>query len=124
MKNDNNCSARDLMEVKDALHVLSGYWKLQILIVLFRGPKRFKEIANELEVSDKVLSKELKDLEENLLVSRAVYETFPPKVEYTVTEHTRSLDGVLNELKRWGKLHRSVVMTKDANNHSATQIDG
>lgn len=109
-----DCSPGDLMAVKDALHVLSGSWKLQILIVLLNGQKRFKEIGKEIEgISDKMLSKELKDLEENLLVKRTVYETFPPKVEYAVTAHARTLKAVIMELMNWGKLHRKVIIKKN-----------
>lgn len=113
-KEDNiDCSPGDLMAVKDALDALSGSWKLQILIVLFNGPKRFREIVRDIDgISDKMLSKELKDLEENLLVKRTVYETFPPKVEYAVTEHTKTLNAVITELMNWGKLHRKVIIKK------------
>jgi len=110
---DVNCTSQDLMAVKDALQVLNGSWKLQILIVLFNGPKRFKEIAKDVEgISDKMLSKELKDLEDNLLVKRTVHETFPPKVEYAITEHTKSLSNLITELKTWGMLHRKVILGK------------
>ncbi len=112
-KKQTDCTAKDLLEVKDALQVLNGYWKLQILIVLFEGPKRFKEIGKEIDgISDKMLSKELKDLEENSLVRRTVYETFPPKVEYAITAHTKSLAPLLTELRNWGRLHREVVIGK------------
>src|SRR4051812_1246807 len=98
------CTPGDLMAVKDALDALSGSWKLPILIVLFNGARRFKEISKEINgISDKMLSKELKDLEENLLVKRTVYETFPPKVEYDITDHTRTLKAVMTELMNWGK---------------------
>lgn len=112
-KEETNCTPADLLAVKDALQVLSGHWKLQILIVLFGGPKRFKEIAREIEgISDKMLSKELKDLEENLLVTRTVHDTFPPKVEYEVTKHTGSLDNLITALKEWGYVHRRVITGK------------
>lgn len=108
-----SCTPQDLMAVKDALEALSGAWKLQILIVLFDGPQRFKEISRKIEgISDKMLSKELKELEEHQLVTRTVHDTFPPKVEYDVTAHTQSLTNLIMELKHWGKLHRKVVIGK------------
>lgn len=108
-----DCSPSELMAVKDALDALNGSWKLQILIVLFNGPKRFKEIVKEINgVSDKMLSKELKNLEEHLLVKRTVYETFPPKVEYCITEHTKTLKGLITELMNWGKLHRKAIIKR------------
>jgi len=112
-KDKMDCTPRDLMAVKDALDALNGSWKLQILIVLFNGPKRFKEIVKEIDgISDKMLSKELKNLEENLLVKRTVHETFPPKVEYNITEHTRTLKGLITELMNWGKLHRKAIIKR------------
>jgi DNA-binding HxlR family transcriptional regulator len=108
---EDGCSPQDLMAVKDALEALRGSWKLQILIVLFDGPRRFKEIAKGIKgISDKMLSKELKDLEENALVTRTVHDTFPPKVEYQVTDHAKTLGDVIRALKHWGRLHRKVII--------------
>ncbi len=105
-----NCTKNDLMAVKDALEVLNGRWKMQILIALINGNKRFKEISKEIDgISDKMLSKELKDLETNQLVKRTVYETFPPMVEYSITEHTSSLHNVIAALRDWGFLHRNKI---------------
>lgn len=68
-KHTDECSKTDLMAVRDAIEVLSGRWKLQIMISLLGGTKRFKQIAREIDgISDRMLSKELKDLEENKLI--------------------------------------------------------
>ena len=110
-RKEDGCSPQDLMAVKDALEALRGSWKLQILIVLFDGPQRFKEITQRIKgISDKMLSKELKELEENALVTRTVHDTFPPKVEYQVTAHAKTLGDVITALKHWGRLHRKVVI--------------
>jgi DNA-binding HxlR family transcriptional regulator len=108
-----NCGKSALMAVRDALEVLSGTWKLQILMALLAGAKRFRQIAKEVEgISDKMLSKELKDLEINQLVVRTVYDTFPPTVEYAITEHTLTLEKVIKELQNWGIVHRKKVIGK------------
>jgi len=108
-----DCSKNDLMAVRDALEVLNGTWKLQILISLLGGTKRFKQISKDVDrISDKMLSKELKDLETNQLVKRTVYNTFPPAVEYSVTEHTGSLKNLIAELRDWGILHRKKIIGK------------
>jgi len=105
------CATKDLRAVRDALEVLSGKWKLQILIAILNGTKRFKEISGEIEgISDRMLSKELKELETHQLVTRKVYETFPPVVEYSATPHTHSLDTVIYALKDWGYLHREKII--------------
>jgi len=100
-----------LLPVRDALEVLSGRWKLPILIALSDRPKRFKEISKDINgITDKMLSKELKDLEINKLVIRTVYDTFPPTVEYSRTEHSKSLTNVIMALKDWGTLHRKEII--------------
>jgi DNA-binding HxlR family transcriptional regulator len=75
------CQAQ-LLPVRDALDFLSGKWKLPIIISLSFGNKRFKQMATEIEgITDKMLSKELRDLEQNQLVKRTVYDTVPVRVE-------------------------------------------
>lgn len=102
-----------LLPVRDALEVLSGRWKLPILITLSNRPKRFKEISKDINgITDKMLSKELKDLEVNKLVTRTVYDTFPPTVEYAATEHSKTLSDVIFALKDWGDLHRKKIIGK------------
>jgi len=105
--------ASSMLPINDALTLLSGKWKIPIITCLAFGYKRFKEISNELEgISDKVLSKELKDLEENYIITRSVEESFPPKVTYEITEHGRSLEKLILELKNWGLAHRRKIITK------------
>lgn len=104
------CNAA-LLSVQDALAVLNGRWKLPILITLSDGPKRFTQIAKELgTITDKVLSKELKELEMDKLITRTVYESYPPRVEYNRTEHSRSLSPVIESLRDWGVRHRKEVI--------------
>ncbi|MGC3948392.1 MAG: winged helix-turn-helix transcriptional regulator [Chryseolinea sp.] len=63
------------------------------------GPKRFKQISREVgSITDKTLSEERKLLEGNKLISRDVYDSFPPTVEYTLTTHGKSLERVIEEL--------------------------
>jgi DNA-binding HxlR family transcriptional regulator len=107
------CNPANLRAIKDAMEVLNGSWKLQILVSLSEGPKRFKQITREVEgISDKMLSKELKDLETNQLLTRTVHTTFPPTVEYELTAHSHTLHHVMAALKDWGKLHRDKIFGK------------
>lgn len=104
------CSKR-MRPVQDALEVLNGRWKLPILFSLTFGTKRFKQISRDVNgITDKVLSKELKDMEMNQLIKRTVYDSFPPKVEYSITEHGKSLQELLDYLAKWGQLHRKKIM--------------
>ncbi|RZJ71180.1 helix-turn-helix domain-containing protein [Flavobacterium sp.] len=100
-----------LMNVRDALEILSGKWKLPILIALSTGEMRFKQIGKEVSgITDKMLSKELKDLEINQLVTRTVLDTFPPTVIYKRTEHADSLSEVISALRSWGAFHRQKII--------------
>ena len=102
-----------ILPVRDALDILSGKWKLPILISLSFGNKRFKQIAKEIpKITDKMLSKELRDLEMNQLVKRTVYDAVPVIVEYSMTTYGKSLDKVIEELARWGMQHRKRIIGK------------
>ncbi|MFL9483203.1 winged helix-turn-helix transcriptional regulator [Chitinophagaceae bacterium LWZ2-11] len=102
-----------IQPVKDALEVLSGKWKLPIIIALSFGNKRFSEMAKEIPgITDRMLSKELRDLEMNHLVKRTVYDSLPVIVEYALTDYGDSLDNVITELRKWGVQHRKRIMKK------------
>ena len=107
--NHSECFAL-LQPVRDAIDVLNGKWKLPIIIALSFGPRRFRQISAEVHgITDKMLSKELKELELNQLVIRTIFDTFPPTVEYSITPHGQSLHKVINELKTWGIKHRKKI---------------
>jgi DNA-binding HxlR family transcriptional regulator len=100
-----------IMAVRDALDILNGKWKLPIIISLMFGNKRFKEMEREIEgITAKMLSKELKDLEMNQLVSRTVYDTMPVTVEYALTDYGKTLKKVIGELHTWGSQHRKRIL--------------
>lgn len=104
-----NCM-RMVQPVTDALYVLNGKWKLPILITLQFGNKRFGQIAKEIpKITDRMLSKELRELEANELVKRTVHDTVPVTVEYSLTEYGHSLDPVFNALADWGVRHRERI---------------
>ena len=100
-----------ILPVKDALDILSGKWKLPIIISLTFGNKRFSQIAKEIPgITDKMLSKELRDLEMNELVKRTVYDSVPVIVEYSMTSYGKTLHKVISELRHWGIQHRKRMM--------------
>ena len=104
---------KNIPAIKDSLEALEGRWKLLIILSLSLGNKRFTQISREIHgITDKVLSKELKNLEANKLIKREVYDTFPPTVEYSITKHGKSLQKLLDELYRWGLKHRKEVIGK------------
>jgi DNA-binding HxlR family transcriptional regulator len=96
-----------LKPVRDSLDVLSGKWKLPIIIALTFGEKRFTEITKEVHgITDKMLSKELRDLELNGLVMRNIEDSYPVKVTYALTPHSKTLRPVIDSLKNWGIMHK------------------
>ncbi len=102
---------RRMLPVQDALEILSGKWKLPIIIALMFGVKRFSDLSREIpRITDRMLSKELRDLEMNKLVKRKVYDTFPVTVEYTMTDYGKTLKKVIQALAEWGEKHRETIM--------------
>jgi DNA-binding HxlR family transcriptional regulator len=106
-----DCMSRNALVVRDALEILNGKWKLPILMALSNGFTRFSEIANALPgITDRVLSKELKQLEATKLLERRVVENPQQRVEYFLTEQGNGLDKVIKELSTWGLTIRKNVM--------------
>ena len=93
--------------VRDALYVLSGKWKLPLIVALTDGPMRFKDIQRALgEITPKILSKELRELELNEFLERKVFASTPVTVTYELTPYSQSLEKVIVELRNWGFEHR------------------
>lgn len=106
------CSQR-MMAVHDAMDILSGKWKIMIIGSLSFGKKRFMELIRDVNgIGAKMLSKELKDLEDNDLVKRTVHDTKPVTVEYELTEYGLTLQEVIGSLVQWGTAHRKRIFNK------------
>ncbi|MCS3869121.1 DNA-binding HxlR family transcriptional regulator [Chryseobacterium ginsenosidimutans] len=112
-----------LKPVRDTLDVINGKWKLQIIISLNAGNKRFTEIERSIpKLTSKVLAKELKELEQNNLVERVVKDTYPVSIEYLPTEHTKTLFPVVESLKDWGENHRKHIFGNPAEIEKINEI--
>ena len=99
-----------IQPVTDAIYVLNGKWKLPVLICLTFENMRFRQLANEIpQITDRMLAKELKELEANLLIKRNVSSSVPVKIEYSITDHGKSLHNVVLELQKWGLKHRNAI---------------
>lgn len=116
MQKVNHCSAdcqAKLNDMEDALYVIGGKWKLRIIIALKEKPLRFNELQRTLRgISAKVLSNELKDLEENGFLHRNVYEGAKMLIEYELTPYSESLQDVLFTLQQWGRQHREKLQSE------------
>lgn len=102
----------NLAAVEDALCVISGKWKLKIIIVLQEmGNVRFNELQRLIPgISARVLSNELKDLELNGFVKRVVHaEQTPVVVEYISTDYSKTLKNVIMSLSEWGRSHKNNI---------------
>lgn len=102
----------NLAAVEDALYVISGKWKLKIIIVLQEmGNVRFNELQRLIPgISARVLSNELKDLELNGFLKRVVHaEQTPVVVEYISTDYSKTLKNVIMSLSEWGRSHKNNI---------------
>lgn len=108
-----NCS-EELMAMCDSLDVLGGKWKLMILRFLTNRTHQvihFKKMQREIDgISAKMLSKELKELETNLLITRTEQDTKPATVIYAITEYGKSVLPVTETLVNWGLAHREKII--------------
>jgi len=89
--------------VTATLELIGGKWKTIILYSLTTGTRRFGEIAVRIpDISRKVLTEQLKELEADGLILREQYKEIPPRVEYSLTDLGKSLSTVIRELEIWG----------------------
>lgn len=111
MKHTPEACAGQIRPVKDALYVLSGKWKLPLIGALMDGPQRFNELQRSLgDITPKVLSKELRELELNEFVERKVFSTIPVTVTYELTPYSQSVEKIIEELRKWGIEHRERIV--------------
>lgn len=99
--------------VQDTLYVIGGKWKLPIIIAIYHGNVRFNEIKSTIpKITNRVLSKELKHLEENLMINRSVIDDIGVRIEYTITDYCYSITEVLVAMEQWGVQHRQMIINK------------
>jgi DNA-binding HxlR family transcriptional regulator len=100
--------------VQDSMDVLNGKWKISIISsICCYGKRRFSDILYDVEgISNRMLSKELKELEINQLVKRTVLNTQPISVQYELTEHGNTLQTIITNLTDWGIVHRKQIVGK------------
>ena len=100
--------------VDTALNLIGNKWKILIIHDLMLGKRRFGELrrsisaAKKQSISQKVLTQNLRELEDAKLICRKVYAEVPPKVEYSLTELGQSLKSVINSLESWGEYYQGM----------------
>ena len=96
--------------VELTLLLISNKWKVLIIRDLLDGTKRFSELKKSINnVSQKVLTSNLREMEENDLLTRKVYPEVPPRVEYTLTDIGYSLKTLLDDMDKWGTWYREHI---------------
>lgn len=94
--------------VETTLTLIGDKWKVLILRDLLPGTKRFGELRKSIgHVSQKVLTAQLRDMEDSGLLTRKVYAEVPPRVEYTLTDLGYSLKPILDSLRNWGEEYKA-----------------
>jgi DNA-binding HxlR family transcriptional regulator len=93
--------------IRTTLDVIGGKWKPLILFQLKNGPQRFSALRRSIpDVTPKMLTDRLKELERDGIVHREVYAVVPPKVEYSLTPYGEGLKPILAAMAKWGTRHR------------------
>ena len=110
MSGQNECRPLPACPVETTLTLIGDKWKVLILRDLLTGTKRFGELKRSLGgVSQKVLTAQLRAMEESGLVERKVYAEVPPRVLYSLTDVGRSLLPVIDAMADWGETYRSLA---------------
>lgn len=106
------CTA-SIRAIQDIMDVLGGKWKISIVTCVCFHPRRFSELLKLVNgISGKVLSRELKDLEMNKIISRTVKDTQPVTVEYALTEYGATFQDLIQIMAQWGVKHRKAIIGK------------
>lgn len=102
-----------LLPIRDTLSIISGKWKLPIMFALMFENLRFKEMEREIKgITPKMLSKELKELETNLLIKKTPVNKNADVFEYAITPYGLTLKKLIVQIENWGIRHRDTVMGK------------
>jgi DNA-binding HxlR family transcriptional regulator len=109
---------RPTCEVESTIKVIGGRWKVLIIRELISGAKRFGELQRSLHgITQKVLTQQLREMEEDGIVHREIYAQIPPKVEYSLTPLGESLKPILYAMHDWAIQHLS-----DINQHQNSNL--
>lgn len=96
--------------VELTLKVIGGKWKPVILCHLTEGTHRFGELKREMpQITQKMLTQQLRELEDDGIIQRTVYTQMPPKVEYSLTDYGTTVKELLNTLSAWGDKHLQLL---------------
>ncbi|SRR5216683_7194341 len=99
--------------VEATLDVIGGKWKGVILFHLLPGPQRFSDLRRRLpNITQRMLTLQLRELEEDGVLHREIYQQIPPKVEYSLTEFGKTLEPILQTLLKWGEEYTNQIIER------------
>jgi len=108
--------------VEACVEVIGGKWKGVILFHLLGGTKRFNELMRLMpDVTQRMLTRQLRELEDDQIINRKIYAEVPPKVEYSLTDFGKTLEPVLRIIQKWGVEYIGQI-TQIRKQHSQEQI--
>lgn len=114
----------DLCPIRSVLTPLTGKWPMLIMVHLSFGQHRFSELLNGVpDISQRMLTQTLRNLERDGIVSRQVTASIPPRVDYALTDRGHSFIPVLQSLLQWGLENRRDIETTQANHDDAKDSD-
>ena len=97
--------------IKEILALIGDKWSLEILYILHSKERRFNELKKAIgNISQRVLTQRLRNLERDGYITRTVYPVSPPKVEYTLTELGISIFGPISQMEQWARRSRSQIL--------------
>ena len=113
MRKENSTNALNERKLTDScgmaytLNVIGGRWKPAILHRLLEGKLRYRDLKEKLrDVSERMLTLQLRELEQDGIIQRIVFAEVPPRVEYELTQKGRSLEAMLRLMSKWGEENR------------------
>lgn len=104
MNSNKNKVSQQTCSLREVLDIIGGKWSMPIIYILSKGKMRFKELERNVEgINTRMLVKELKNMEMNGIVTREVFATSPPTVEYSLTTKGEQLLPSIISLYKWGQ---------------------
>lgn len=105
-----NKKLRQQCDFELTMDIIGGKWKGMIIYHLFKEPKRFIELKRLLpNITQRMLTLQLRDLEKDQIIVRKIYAEIPPKVEYSLTEIGKSLHPAFLKINEWGSFYKNVA---------------
>jgi len=113
----------DVQALQDTIYVIGGKWKLPIIYSICCGNKRFTDIERSIPgITTRMLSRNLKELEDNMLITRKVDPDFTTIIEYEFTEHAKAYGNLIFQMIDWGKQHKQLIIKENRVKKQKTPI--